>query len=122
MRDPLKGWAREDGSLAGALGFQYAPVDRAGLCLKLFQVMEAGIASDVARGVDDGLDPHGTAVFEVLLDPGVLVVHVEHYAAGIRADRRAASRPEDSLRLPLPIRADQRARRRVHHPDWEPGP
>ena len=36
--------------------------------------------------VDDGLDPHRPAVFEVLLDPGVLAEHVEHYAAGVGAD------------------------------------
>src|SRR5580704_16289750 len=37
VRDPLEGWVREDGCLAGALGFQYAPVDGAGLVLKLAQ-------------------------------------------------------------------------------------
>jgi hypothetical protein len=59
VRDPLEGWAREDGCLAGALGFQYAPADGAGLVLELGQVGQAGVAAQVAGRVDDGLDPQG---------------------------------------------------------------
>ena len=33
MRDPLKGWAREDGALAGTFSFQYAVVSGAGFGL-----------------------------------------------------------------------------------------
>ena len=89
MRDPLKGWARKDGALAGTFGFQYAVVGRAGFGLKLAQVGQPGQAAQVTGGVDDGLDPHRAAVFEVLLDPRVLVEQVEHDAAAIRADRGA---------------------------------
>jgi len=38
VRDPLKGWARKDGALAGPLGFQYALVDGAGFGLQLGKV------------------------------------------------------------------------------------
>ena len=88
MRDPLKGWARKDGALAGTFSFQYAVVGGAGLGLKLGEVVQAGVAAQVAGRVDDGLDPHRPAVFEVLLDPRVLVEQVEHDAAGVRADDR----------------------------------
>ena len=53
VRDPLEGWAREDGCLAGALSFQYAPVDGAGFALKLVQVGQPGVAGKVAGAVDD---------------------------------------------------------------------
>jgi hypothetical protein len=58
VRDPLKGWARKDGALGGTFGFQYAPVGGAGLGLEFVQVGQAGVAAQVAGGVDDGLDPH----------------------------------------------------------------
>jgi hypothetical protein len=48
VRDPLKGWTRKDGALAGALGFQYAPVDRPGLVLELVQVGQPGVAGQVS--------------------------------------------------------------------------
>jgi hypothetical protein len=35
VRDPLKGWARKDGALAGTFGIQYAPVGGAGFGLEL---------------------------------------------------------------------------------------
>jgi hypothetical protein len=69
VRDPLKGWARKDGALAGTLGFQYAPVSGAGLGLEFVQVGQAGVAAQVAGSIDDRLDPHRPAVLEVLLDP-----------------------------------------------------
>jgi hypothetical protein len=47
VRDPLKGWARKDGALAGTFGFQYAPVGGAGLGLELAQVGQAGVAAQV---------------------------------------------------------------------------
>jgi hypothetical protein len=67
VRDPLKGRAREDCSLAGALRFQYAPVDGAGLVLEFGEVGQAGVAADVAGAVDDGLDAQRAAVFQVIL-------------------------------------------------------
>ncbi|MGH3267907.1 MAG: hypothetical protein ACRDN1_02385, partial [Trebonia sp.] len=87
--DPLKGRAREDCSLAGALSLQYAPVHGAGLALEFGEVGQAGVAADVAGAVDDGLDPHRPPVLEVLLDPGVLVEDVQDHAAGVGADGRA---------------------------------
>jgi hypothetical protein len=36
---------------------EYAPVSGAGPGLELVQVGQAGVAAQVARGVDDGLDP-----------------------------------------------------------------
>jgi hypothetical protein len=38
VRDPLEGWARKDGALAGPLGLQYAPVDGAGAGLQFGEV------------------------------------------------------------------------------------
>src|SRR5690242_15633096 len=43
--------------------------------------------------VDDGLDPHRPAVFEVLLDPRVLVEHVDQDAAVIAAVDRGPEHP-----------------------------
>jgi hypothetical protein len=86
VRDPLEGWAREDGCLAGALGFQYAPAAGAGLFLKLGPVGQADVAAQVAGAVDDGLDPHRPALFQVLLDPRVLAGDVHHHALVVRVD------------------------------------
>jgi hypothetical protein len=47
VRDPLKGWARKDGALAGTLGIQYAPVGGAALGLQLVQVGQPGVAAQV---------------------------------------------------------------------------
>lgn len=44
--------------------------------------------------VDDGLDAHGAAVFEVLLDAGVAVEHVEDHAAVVAAVDGGAERAE----------------------------
>jgi len=48
VRDPLKGRTRKDGALAGALSIQYAPVARTGPGLKLTQIVQAGVAAQVA--------------------------------------------------------------------------
>jgi hypothetical protein len=75
VRDPLKGWTREDGALAGALSFQYAPVAGAGLVLEFGEVGQAGVAAQVAGAVDDGLDPRGgtAAAAEAGREPRALV-------------------------------------------------
>jgi hypothetical protein len=86
VRDPLEGWTREDGALAGALGFQYALVAGAGLVLELGEVGQAGVAAQVAGAVDDGLDPQRAAVPEAPLSlPQVLtclVCPIRDRAAG----------------------------------------
>jgi len=38
VRDPLKGWARKDGALAGTFSFQYAVAGRAGFGLEVAEV------------------------------------------------------------------------------------
>jgi hypothetical protein len=48
VRDPLKGWARKDGALAGTFSFQYAPVGGAGPGLEFVQVGQPGVAAQVA--------------------------------------------------------------------------
>jgi hypothetical protein len=70
VRDPLKGWTRKDGALAGTFSIQYAPVDGAGLVLQFGEVGQAGVAA-LCGAVDDGLDPHRPALFQILLDPRV---------------------------------------------------
>ena len=64
VRDPLKGWTRKDGALAGTFNIQYAPVAGPGLVLQLREVRQAGVALQVTGRVDDGLDPHRPAVLE----------------------------------------------------------
>src|SRR5581483_4733768 len=53
--------------------------------LEFLEVGQAGLAAQVAGTVDDGLDPNGPAVFEVLLDPGVFVEHVNDHSAVVAA-------------------------------------
>ena len=77
VRDPLEDWIRKDAGLAGTFSLQQPGVDRTGPGLKLIEVMQAPLAAQVARRVHDGLDPQGAAVFEVLLDAGVLVEGVD---------------------------------------------
>src|SRR6266511_5348012 len=52
--------------------------------------MQPGVEAQVAGAVDDGLDAHGAAVFEVLLDPRVPVEHVEQDTAVVAAVDRGA--------------------------------
>jgi hypothetical protein len=47
VRDPLKGWARKDGTLAGTFSFQYAVVGGAGFGLERFEVGQPGVAPEV---------------------------------------------------------------------------
>ena len=60
--------------------------------------VQAGVAAQVARGVDDGLDPHGAAVLEVLLDPRMLAGQVEHDAAGVGTDGGPVDRSAEGAR------------------------
>src|SRR6266851_9273471 len=84
VRDPLEDWIRKDAGLAGTFSVQQPGVDRTCPGLKLIEVMQAPLAAQVTRRVDDGFHPQGAAVFEVLLDAGVLVEGVDGhvYAPG----------------------------------------
>ena len=77
VRDPLEDWIRKDAALAGTFSVQQPGVDRTRPGLQLVEVVQAAVAAQVAGRVDDGLDPQRPAVFEVLLDPGVLVEGVD---------------------------------------------
>ena len=58
VRDPLKGWARKDGALAGTFGIQYAPVGGAGLAWSSSRLGSGPLAPSVTQGHDpdgDGL-------------------------------------------------------------------
>jgi hypothetical protein len=80
VRDPLKGWTRKRAALADTFSIQDGAVACTGLGLQLVEVGQPGVAAQVAGGVDDGFDAHRPAVFEVLLDPRVLVEDVDDHA------------------------------------------
>src|SRR6266498_3700949 len=69
------------------LSVQQPLVDRTGLGLQAVEVGQQPLAAEVVGVVDHGLDAQGTAVFEVLLDAGVLVEDVDGDAAGVPVDR-----------------------------------
>src|SRR5262245_40173035 len=69
------------------LSVQQPLVDRTGLGLQLVEVGQQALQAEVVGVVDDGLDAHGTAVLEVLLDAGVLVEAVDGHAVGVPTDR-----------------------------------
>ena len=77
MRDPLEDWIRKDAALAGTFSVQQPGIDRTRPGLELIKVMQPPLAAEVTRRVDDGLDPQGPLVFQVLLDAGVLVEGVD---------------------------------------------
>jgi hypothetical protein len=77
VRDPLKDWIRKDAALAGTFSVQQAPIDCTRPGLTIVQVVQAALAAQVARRVDDRLDPQCPSVFQVLLDPRVLVEGVD---------------------------------------------
>jgi hypothetical protein len=66
VRDPLKGWTREDAALTDPFSIEQAVVDRAGPGLQVGEIVQAALAAQVVGVVDDGLDPQRAAVFEVL--------------------------------------------------------
>jgi hypothetical protein len=68
VRDPLKGWTREDAALADPFSIEQATVDRTGLGLQGAEVVQAALAAQVVGVVDDGLDAQGTAVRRVAPD------------------------------------------------------
>ena len=69
---------RADGAaLAGLLDHKQPLVDLAGFVDQFGEVVQASVDLEVVGLVDDGLDPKRPAVFEVLLDAGVLVAEVD---------------------------------------------
>jgi hypothetical protein len=85
VRDPLKGGTRKHTALADTFSIQDPAVACTGFALELVEVGQAGVAAQVAGGVDHGLDAHRPAVFEVLLDPRVLVEDVDDHALVVAA-------------------------------------
>jgi hypothetical protein len=80
--------ARKDATLRDTFGIEQAAVDVAGFGRQLVEVDKAPFADQIAGVVDHGRDAQGAATFEVLLDPGVLVVGVygdPHGPAGVDA-------------------------------------
>src|SRR5260370_518082 len=67
---------------------------------------EGGFAARGGGGVDEILDPHRPAVFEVLLDRRVLEEQVEHPPAGVGPDRWAV---DGSAEHALGVAADAAA-------------
>jgi hypothetical protein len=93
VRDPLKGWTRKHTALADTFSIQDAAVACTGACLQLVEVGQPGVAAQVAGGVDHGLDAERPAVFEVLLDPRVLVEDVDDHALIVAAVDRGPKHP-----------------------------
>ena len=54
VRDPLKGWTREDTALADTFSIQDPAVDRTGFRVKVVQVRQAGVAAQVTRALSEG--------------------------------------------------------------------
>ncbi len=77
MRDPLKGWTGKDTALADPFSIEQAAVGCAGFGLSFVEVVQAALAAQVVGVVDHGFDAQRAAVFQVLLDPGVLVENVD---------------------------------------------
>jgi hypothetical protein len=75
---------------------QQAGVDRTCLGLQFGQVAELPVAAQVAQRIDDRFDAQRDAVFQILLQPGVLVEHVEG----------------DQIAVPVDLGLDPAARRR----------
>ena len=74
--DPLTSGV--DGTaLADTLDLQQPAVGGAGFGLEVGEVVEAALAAEVVGFVDHGFDAQRPAFFEVLLDPGLLVEHVD---------------------------------------------
>jgi hypothetical protein len=80
-------------SLADTFSIQDAAVACTGACLQLVEVGQPGVAAQVAGGVDHGLDAHRPAVFEVLLDPRVLVEDVDDHALVVMPIDRGPKHP-----------------------------
>jgi hypothetical protein len=68
VRDPLKGWTREDAALADAFSIEQAAVGGTGSGLEFGHVVQAALTAQVVGVVDDGLDAQGTAVRRVAPD------------------------------------------------------
>src|SRR5512144_690607 len=64
VRDPLEDWIRKDTALADTFSLQYPSVDRTGFGLQLVEVVQAALTAQVVGGVDHGLDPQRTPVFQ----------------------------------------------------------
>jgi hypothetical protein len=101
VRDPLKGWTGKDVALADSLSFHDSVVDCTCLGRQFVEVLQPAQHAQIGGVVDDSLDAHGLAVFEILLDPGVLVEDVDGHALigavdggledlGIRVGRRGS--------------------------------
>jgi hypothetical protein len=85
VRDPLKGWTRKDTALADSFSMQDPLIAGTAFGLELVEVGQAGLAAQVSGTVDDGLDAHRATVFEVLLDPGMLIEHVDDHPTVVPA-------------------------------------
>jgi hypothetical protein len=68
VRDPLKGWTREDAALADPFSIEQSAVGGAGFGLEFGQVVQATLTAQVMGVVDDGLDAQRPAVCRVAPD------------------------------------------------------
>ena len=68
MRDPLDDWIREDAAaLAGNYSIHQPGVACTRFGRQLVQVLQAALAAQVTRRVDDGLDAKGAVFLVVIL-------------------------------------------------------
>src|SRR5206468_10412323 len=64
-------------SLAGTLNGKQATVGGASLGLEFGKVAQAALAAEIRRRVADSLDAQCPTLFQVLLDAGMLIKHVD---------------------------------------------
>ena len=87
--DALKERRADGTALTGTLDHKQPLVDLAGVEDELGEVVKAASDAEVGWVVDDRLDPERAAVFEVLLDAGMLVAKVDSHFGAAGHDPRA---------------------------------
>ena len=98
VRDPLDDWIRADGTALAGITASISRAMHARAWPPARPGAQAPLAAEVARVVNDGLDPKGAVFLEVDLDPRVLEGQVDGDLVAVdRAGRGAARRAAGDL-------------------------